>query len=84
VLTGMGKDGAEGLLQLRQKGAATFAQDEATCVVYGMPRAAWENGGAQRQIPLDDVAGAIVRHHQHAAPATPLAAGRVLQTAPAS
>jgi two-component system chemotaxis response regulator CheB len=63
VLTGMGKDGAEGLLHLREKGATTFAQDEASCVVYGMPRAAWENGGAQRQIPLDLVAEAIVQHH---------------------
>jgi two-component system chemotaxis response regulator CheB len=52
VLTGMGKDGAEGLLRLREKGAATFSQDEASCVVYGMPRAAWENGGSQRQVTL--------------------------------
>ena len=84
VLTGMGKDGAEGLLLLREKGATTFAQDEASCVVYGMPRAAWEIGGAQRQIPLDDVAAAIVRHHQHPAPAHPIAAARVPQNAHAS
>lgn len=64
VLTGMGKDGAEGLLRLRELGATTFAQDEASCVVYGMPRAAWENGGAQRQIPLDRVADFIV-HPPH-------------------
>jgi two-component system chemotaxis response regulator CheB len=62
VLTGMGKDGAEGLLRLREKGATTFAQDEATSVVYGMPRAAWENGGAQTQLPLERVAATIVRH----------------------
>jgi two-component system chemotaxis response regulator CheB len=55
VLTGMGKDGAEGLLRLRDRGAATFAQDEASSVVYGMPRAAWENGGAQRQVSLDRI-----------------------------
>jgi len=60
VLTGMGKDGAEGLLRLRESGAITFAQDEASCVVYGMPRAAWENGGAQRQLALDRVADFIV------------------------
>ncbi|ACB73719.1 protein-glutamate methylesterase/protein-glutamine glutaminase [Opitutus terrae] len=60
VLTGMGKDGAEGLLRLRGLGAITFAQDEASCVVYGMPRAAWENGAAQRQIPLDRIADFIV------------------------
>ena len=60
VLTGMGKDGAEGLLRLREKGASTFAQDEASCVVYGMPKAAWENGGAQRQLPLDRMAAHLI------------------------
>jgi len=60
VLTGMGKDGAEGLLRLRDLGATTFAQDEASSVVYGMPRAAWENGGAQRQLSIDRVADFIV------------------------
>jgi len=59
VLTGMGKDGAEGLLRLRELGAITFAQDEASSVVYGMPRAAWENGAAQRQLALDRVADFI-------------------------
>jgi len=61
VLTGMGKDGAGGLLRLRQAGASTFAQDEASSVVYGMPREAWECGGAQLQIPLDTIAAHIVR-----------------------
>jgi two-component system chemotaxis response regulator CheB len=61
VLTGMGKDGAEGLLRLRRASASTFAQDEATSVVYGMPREAWENGGAERQLPLDAIADHIVR-----------------------
>jgi two-component system chemotaxis response regulator CheB len=60
VLTGMGRDGAEGLLRLRERGASTFAQDEASCVVYGMPKAAWENGAAQRQVPLDRIATHIV------------------------
>ena len=61
VLTGMGKDGAEGLLRLRKIGAATFAQDEASSVVYGMPREAWDQGGAERQLPLDAVADHLVR-----------------------
>ena len=61
VFTGMGKDGADGLLRLRQLGATTFAQDEATSVVYGMPRAAWENGGAQHQVPLERAADFILR-----------------------
>jgi two-component system chemotaxis response regulator CheB len=60
VLTGMGRDGAEGLLRLKERGATTFAQDEATCVVYGMPKAAWENGAAQRQLPLERVAQHLV------------------------
>jgi two-component system chemotaxis response regulator CheB len=62
VFTGMGRDGAEGLLRLRQRGASTFAQDEATSVVYGMPRAAWENGAAQVQVRLEHAAGHILRH----------------------
>ncbi|MEO7414678.1 MAG: chemotaxis response regulator protein-glutamate methylesterase [Opitutaceae bacterium] len=69
VLTGMGRDGAEGLLRLRTHGATTFAQDEASSVVYGMPRAAWENGAAQTQITLDRIAPSIVRHHESLPPA---------------
>lgn len=68
IFTGMGKDGADGLLRLRQKGATTFAQDEATSVVYGMPRAAWENGGAQQQVPLDRAAELIIRHSENPNP----------------
>lgn len=73
VLTGMGRDGAEGLLRLRERGAATFAQDEASCVVYGMPRVAWETGAAQRQLPLDHMADFITRHFEAPAPAPQLA-----------
>jgi two-component system chemotaxis response regulator CheB len=64
VFTGMGRDGAEGLLRLRERGATTFAQDEATSIVYGMPRAAWENGAAQRQLPLDRAADFITHHYE--------------------
>lgn len=66
VLTGMGKDGAEGLLRLREKDATTFAQDEATSVVYGMPRAAWENSAARRQLPLPQIASYLARHYASA------------------
>ena len=72
VLTGMGKDGADGLLALRKKGAQTFAQDEESSVVYGMPRVAWENGGAQRQVSLGRIAEHIFR--TTAAPRAALAA----------
>ncbi|MEZ4240370.1 MAG: chemotaxis-specific protein-glutamate methyltransferase CheB [Myxococcota bacterium] len=52
ILTGMGADGAKGLLAMRRAGAPTLAQDEASCVVYGMPRAAMELGAASEQLPL--------------------------------
>lgn len=55
VLTGMGSDGARGLLALRRAGAQTFAQDEATSLIFGMPARAWENGGATAQVPLHDM-----------------------------
>ncbi|MDH6235249.1 two-component system chemotaxis response regulator CheB [Mesorhizobium soli] len=55
ILTGMGRDGAAGLLALRQAGAATLGQDEATSLVYGMPRAAFEAGAVERQLPLDKI-----------------------------
>jgi two-component system chemotaxis response regulator CheB len=63
VFTGMGRDGAQGLLQLRNRGATTFAQDEATSVVYGMPRAAWEQGAAERQLPLQQIAPYLTEHY---------------------
>jgi two-component system chemotaxis response regulator CheB len=60
ILTGMGRDGAAGLLQMRQGGAYTIAQDAASCVVFGMPRAAIELGAAHEVTPLQDIAGRIV------------------------
>lgn len=59
LLTGMGKDGAEGLLLMREKGARTFAQSEETCVVFGMPRAAMEIGAPEQMIPLDRMAATL-------------------------
>ena len=55
LLTGMGRDGAQGLLELRNAGADTMVQDEESSVVYGMPRAAWQLGAAQTQRPLDRI-----------------------------
>ena len=60
ILTGMGRDGAQGLLEMRQAGAHTLGQDEATSVVYGMPRAASEIGAVERQAPLSRLAPAIL------------------------
>ncbi|MDT8446161.1 MAG: chemotaxis response regulator protein-glutamate methylesterase [bacterium] len=59
ILTGMGADGAKGLLKMRQAGARTLAQDEATCVVYGMPREAMLIGGAESEAPLQEIARRI-------------------------
>ncbi len=56
ILTGMGKDGAQGLLRMRQAGARTLGQDEASCVVYGMPREAFLIGAVEEQCPLDEMA----------------------------
>jgi two-component system chemotaxis response regulator CheB len=61
LLTGMGADGARGLLAMREAGAHTIAQDEATSVVYGMPREAARMDAAAEILPLDDVAGAVLR-----------------------
>jgi two-component system chemotaxis response regulator CheB len=60
LLTGMGKDGAVGLLALRRAGAMTFAQDEASSVIFGMPKAAIELGAADRILPLDRIAPALL------------------------
>lgn len=60
LLTGMGADGARGLLEMRQAGAHTLAQDEASSVVYGMPRAAFEMGAAVTVAPLDGMADAAM------------------------
>jgi two-component system chemotaxis response regulator CheB len=59
ILTGMGRDGAQGLAAMRAAGARTLGQDEASCVVYGMPRAAFELGAVERQLPLDKIPAAI-------------------------
>ncbi len=60
VMTGMGSDGAQGLKELRQLGVRTIAQDKETSVVYGMPRAAHENGGAEMVVPLQQIAERVV------------------------
>jgi two-component system chemotaxis response regulator CheB len=60
LLTGMGRDGAEGLLRMRSRGAVTFAQDEASCVVYGMPREAALLGGASYVLPPARIAARLV------------------------
>ncbi|MFM7402952.1 MAG: chemotaxis-specific protein-glutamate methyltransferase CheB [Erythrobacter sp.] len=59
LLTGMGQDGAQGMVQLASIGARTIAQDQASCVVFGMPRAAIELGAAGEVLPLADIAPAI-------------------------
>jgi two-component system, chemotaxis family, protein-glutamate methylesterase/glutaminase len=60
LLTGMGRDGADGMLELRRAGARCLAQDEATSVVFGMPREAWDNGSAELLVPIDRMAQEIM------------------------
>jgi two-component system chemotaxis response regulator CheB len=60
LLTGMGRDGAQGLLELRRAGARTLAQDQASSVVFGMPRAAAELGAAEQILPLDQIAARLL------------------------
>ena len=62
ILTGMGDDGASGMLEMKQAGAVTIAQDEATCVVFGMPKEAIKRGAIDKVLPLQAVAGAILTH----------------------
>lgn len=66
ILTGMGNDGAAGLRQMHDAGARTFAQDEQSCVVYGMPKEAVEAGGVQEVLPLDRLAEAAIRAAERA------------------
>jgi two-component system chemotaxis response regulator CheB len=61
ILTGMGDDGARGMRRMRDAGARTIAQDEATCVVFGMPREAIAHGGAEFVLPLQRIAGEMLK-----------------------
>jgi two-component system chemotaxis response regulator CheB len=61
ILTGMGADGAEGLLEMKKAGAYTIAQDENSCVVFGMPKEAIKMGAADKVLPLDQIASEMIR-----------------------
>ncbi|MBW2644811.1 MAG: chemotaxis response regulator protein-glutamate methylesterase [Deltaproteobacteria bacterium] len=60
ILTGMGDDGARGMLEMKESGAKTIAQDEKSCVVFGMPKEAVKLGGVDKTLPLKDIPGAIL------------------------
>ena len=59
ILTGMGADGAEGLLAMRRAGAQTIGQDEKSCVVYGMPKVAFDIGAVIQQASLENIANKV-------------------------
>ena len=61
IMTGMGDDGAKGMREMKDAGAYTIAQDEASCVVFGMPAEAIKNGGVDRVLPLEQIAAEVVR-----------------------
>jgi two-component system chemotaxis response regulator CheB len=65
LMTGMGDDGARGMLEMKQVGAYTIAQDEDTCVVFGMPKKAIDLQAVERVLPLGSIAGAIMRESSH-------------------
>ncbi len=62
ILTGMGADGAKGLLQMKKAGAYTIGQDKESCIVYGMPMVAYNIGGVKKQLPLDQIGDEILRY----------------------
>jgi two-component system chemotaxis response regulator CheB len=62
ILTGMGGDGAKEMLTMKQAGAFTIAQDEASCVVFGMPKEAIKLGGVDKILPLSEIPAAIVAY----------------------
>ena len=62
IMTGMGDDGARGLKEMRDAGARTIAQDESSCVVFGMPKEAIKLGAAERIMPLQQIPSAIVNY----------------------
>jgi two-component system chemotaxis response regulator CheB len=60
IMTGMGDDGARGMLEMKEAGARTIAQDEASCVVFGMPQEAIKRGGAEQVVPLERIAAEVL------------------------
>ncbi len=62
IMTGMGQDGAQGLLEMRKKGAYTIGQDKDSCVVYGMPKVAFDMGGVMVQASCENIASVLLRH----------------------
>jgi two-component system chemotaxis response regulator CheB len=61
IMTGMGDDGAKGMLEMKEAGARTIAQDERSCVVFGMPNEAIKRGAVDRVIPLENIAAEVLR-----------------------
>jgi len=62
ILTGMGRDGAQGMLDMKNEGAFTIAQDEASCVVFGMPKEAIDIGAADKVVPLKHITSQVLKH----------------------
>ena len=60
-MTGMGDDGARGMFEMKEAGAYNFAQDEESCVVFGMPKEAIRYGGVDKVLPLDSIAKEVIR-----------------------
>ena len=63
-MTGMGDDGARGMLEMKSEGAFNIAQDEDSCVVFGMPKEAIKNGSVDKIVPLNEIADLVIRKSQ--------------------
>ncbi|MCG4580853.1 chemotaxis protein CheB, partial [Clostridium cochlearium] len=61
VLTGMGRDGAEGTVEVKKNGGITISEDEATCTIYGMPKATFETGKVDIVLPIQEISDAIIK-----------------------
>ena len=84
ILSGMGRDGATGRLQMRQRGAWTIGQDRQTSVLYGMPRVAAEEGALIEELPLHMIGSAVLKAASHSGPANPTQNARNAQSVAAS
>ena len=65
IMTGMGDDGAKGMLEMKEAGAITVAQDEKSCVVFGMPKEAIKLGAVDKILPLEQIAPFILKPHRN-------------------
>jgi two-component system chemotaxis response regulator CheB len=77
IMTGMGDDGAKGMLEMKEAGASTIAQDAETCVVFGMPNEAIKRGAVDKVLPLEEIAGEVLQMSGRAVETVPEAVAEI-------